>query len=113
MGWWSGGAGVAQPGHLGGGEWVGQAAQQDTVRDDLHDPVVQADGDAAAGEVVADGVVAASQTDGADAVDGAVDLDRTAQLGQAGDDGGRAGWLAAVGQELAQVGGGSIGTARS
>jgi hypothetical protein len=34
-GWWgrwrSGGAGVAQPGLLGGAEWVGQAAQQGAV----------------------------------------------------------------------------------
>jgi hypothetical protein len=63
LGWWSGGAGVAQSGLFGGGERVGQAAQQDAVVDELQQAAVEAAGDPAAGEVVADGVLPTGQPD--------------------------------------------------
>jgi hypothetical protein len=59
--------------------------------------VVQAHGDPAAGEVVADRVVPAGQADRADAVDGAVDLDRPTRLRDAGDDRRRSGRRPTIG----------------
>ncbi|MEH0975199.1 hypothetical protein V6U77_29125 [Micromonospora sp. CPCC 205546] len=61
FGWGSGrragGAGVADAGLLLCGERVGQAAQQGPVGvEEVQNAVVEADGDASAGEVVGDGV---------------------------------------------------------
>jgi hypothetical protein len=60
-GWWPGGAGVAQPGLFGGGERVGQRPQQAALVDQLQQAAVEADGEAAAGEVAADRVAPAGQ----------------------------------------------------
>jgi hypothetical protein len=73
--WWSGGAGVAEPGGVGGAERVGQAAEQHSGTGDLHEAAVEADGDALAGVVGADGVLASGESDEAVAVDQAVGLD--------------------------------------
>jgi hypothetical protein len=40
--WWTGGASVADTGHLGRGERVGQAAQQDAAVDELEQAAVEA-----------------------------------------------------------------------
>ena len=54
--WWRPGrAGVADPGDLRRGQWVGQAAQQDAVRGQLQHAVVDPNGDAPAGELDPDG----------------------------------------------------------
>jgi hypothetical protein len=45
LGWWAGGTGVADTDHYGGGERVGQAAQQDAVVDEL-EPTRRPDRDA-------------------------------------------------------------------
>jgi hypothetical protein len=89
------------------GERVGQAAQQHAVVDELERAPVEADGDAAAGEVVADGVLPAGEADLAAGVDGAVDLDRVAWL--AGGDGWWSGELAALVEQPLQVGDGQPG----
>jgi hypothetical protein len=49
--WWPGGAGVADAGLFGGGQRVGQAAQQDTVGDELQQAPIEANCQAPAGEV--------------------------------------------------------------
>jgi hypothetical protein len=63
---------------FGGSQRVGQAAQQNTVGDELQQTPVEPHGQAPAGEVVADGELAASEADQAGAVDQPVDLDRVA-----------------------------------
>ncbi|WFE98597.1 hypothetical protein [Micromonospora sp. WMMD964] len=103
------GASVADAGDFGRGQRVGQAAQQDTVGADLHEAAVEADGDAPAGEVVADGVLPAGQADQAGGVDEAFDFDRGAGPNGTGGDRGLPGRLAVVGEELAQVSGGESG----
>jgi hypothetical protein len=80
LGWRTGGPSVAEAGQLRRGERVGQAAQQNTVLDELEQAVAEADGDPAAGEVVADRVLPSGQADGADRVDGAVHLDRRTRV---------------------------------
>ncbi|MEV6817102.1 hypothetical protein AB0M52_34155, partial [Micromonospora sp. NPDC051296] len=61
-GWWSGGPGVADAGLLLWGQRVGQAAQQGSVGvEQVQDAAVEADGDASACEVVADGVLPAGE----------------------------------------------------
>lgn len=52
--WWAGGSGVADPAEFGGGEPVGQAAQQGALVGDLQKAAVDADGDPATGEVDSD-----------------------------------------------------------
>lgn len=99
LGWRAGGPGVADAGHVGWGEWIGQAAQQGTVLDELEQALVEEDGDSVAGEVATDRVLPAGQADGADRVDRAVHLNRCAQL--AGGQGRRPGGAAAVVQEPA------------
>jgi hypothetical protein len=95
--WWAGGAGIADAGCFGRGERVGQAAQENTVVDELEQAVVETDGDASAGEVVADRVLPAGETDQAGGVDGAVDLDRITRL--ADRDGRWTGGTAVVGEQ--------------
>lgn len=102
--WWSGGAGVAEAGDLGGAEGVGQAAQEDTVGGDLHEAAVESDGDASAGEVVTDGVLPASEADHAGGVDEPFDLDRGASPDGTCGDRWWPGGLAVVGEQLPQVG---------
>jgi len=76
LGWWAGGARVADTGLLGGGQRVGQAAQQDTVVDELQQAVVEAHGETSPCVLVSDRVLPTGQADGADRVDRAVGLDR-------------------------------------
>jgi len=97
-------------GLLGRGERVGQAAQQRPVGvEQVQHAAVEADGDAPAGEVVADGVLPAGEADQAGGVDETVDLDGSPWRDRAGGDRRRAGVAAAVGEEVAQVGGGEPG----
>jgi hypothetical protein len=70
----SGGAGVTEPGLFGGGEGLGQAAQQDALVDQLKEAAIEADGEPPAGEVVADGVLPAGEADHADGADQPVHL---------------------------------------
>jgi hypothetical protein len=63
-------------GPVDGGERVGQAAQQDTLVDELQEAAVEADGEPPAGEVVADGVLPTSQADHTDGTDQPIHLDR-------------------------------------
>ncbi|MFR9777714.1 hypothetical protein ACL02O_16860 [Micromonospora sp. MS34] len=89
---------------------VGQAAQQGPVGvEQVQHAAVEADGDASAGEVVADGVLPAGEADQADGVDETVDLDGSPRLELPGGDRRRAGVTAAVGEELTQVSGGESG----
>jgi hypothetical protein len=60
-GWRAGGASVADTGHLGRGERVGQAAQQAAIIDELKQALVEADGHPPTGEVVADRVLPAGR----------------------------------------------------
>ncbi len=92
-GWRSGGAGVADAGDFGGCQRVGQAAQQGAVGGDLHEAAIEADRDAPAGEVVADGVLPAGEADQAGGVDEPLDLDRGASPDGACGDRWRAGSL--------------------
>jgi hypothetical protein len=78
--WWAGGAGVAEAGQLGGGERVGQAAQQSAVVDELQQAAVDAHGHAPTREVVSDRVLPAGEADQAGGVDQPVHLDRAARL---------------------------------
>jgi hypothetical protein len=97
--WWSGGPGVAQAAQVGRCERVGQAAQCCAVGvEDVQDAVVEAGGDAAAGEVVADADLPSGQGDDAVGVHRAVDLDRVAGLGGAAGDWRWPGGFAAVGE---------------
>ncbi|MFF0371163.1 MULTISPECIES: hypothetical protein [unclassified Micromonospora] len=66
--------------------------------------MVEVDGDASAGEVIADGMLPAGEADQSDGVDEPVELDGASRLELAGDDRGRSGGTAAVGEELTQVG---------
>ncbi|MFC0503350.1 hypothetical protein [Micromonospora costi] len=75
----------------------------------MQDAAVKTDGDAPAGQVVADGVLPAGEADQSGGVDETVDLDGGAGLYRAGGDRGRPGGAAAVGEEVAQVGGGEPG----
>ena len=50
---------VADAGHLGGCQRVGQAAEQDTVGGQLEQTLIDAHDDAPTGEVVADGMLSA------------------------------------------------------
>jgi hypothetical protein len=97
-------AGVTDAGLFGGCQWVGQATQQNTVVDELEQAAIETYGDAAAGEMVADGVLPAGQADLAAGVDGAVDLDRVAGLARG--DGWWAGGAAALVEQPVQVGDG-------
>jgi hypothetical protein len=77
---WAGGAGIADAGDLSGGERVGQAAHQDTVVDELEQAAIETHRQAPAGELEADGVLAAGEADQAGGVDGPVDFDRVARI---------------------------------
>ena len=75
--------------------------------DELEQLLVEAHGQASASEVVADGVLPAGEADQAGGVDEAVDLNRVAGL--ADGEGWRAGGVAALVDEAAQVGDGQSG----
>ncbi|GAA4579386.1 hypothetical protein GCM10023176_56970 [Micromonospora coerulea] len=72
----------------------------------MHDAAVEADSDAPAGEVVADGVLPAGEADQSGGVDETVDLNGGAGLYRAGGDRGRSGGAASIGEALTQVAGG-------
>jgi hypothetical protein len=76
------------------GQGVGQTAQHHAICGDLHDPTVEADGDAPVCEVVADGALPAGEVSRAGDVDQAVELDRFTSAAPAAvaTGVGRAGW---------------------
>ncbi|WP_319462740.1 hypothetical protein [Micromonospora sp. RTP1Z1] len=75
----------------------------------VYDAAVEADSDAPAGEVIADGVLPAGEADQSGGADETVDLDGGAGLYRAGGDRGWSGGAASVGEELTQVVGGEPG----
>lgn len=99
VGWWSGGAGVAEAGQVGGCERVGQTAEQDAVSDELEQAAVDADSESTAGEVVADRVLPAGESDRAGGIDQPVNLDGHARLADAGGKRRWPGGAGVVGQE--------------
>jgi len=92
LGWWSGGAGVADAGLFSGGQRVGQAPSETSCSRPRSRRTVRR----RPREVVADGVLPAGKADQAVAVDQAVDFDRVA--GPAGRDRWWAGGSGIVGQ---------------
>ena len=92
---------------LAGGSGLGRLRSSMPSWTSLEEAAVEAHGDASAGEVVADGVLAAGEADQAGGVDQPVDLDRVA-----GSPAGMRWWsgrAATVGEQLLQVGDGQPG----